>query len=203
MIDALLSIPTAAIPTNYHSGAGNRVNGIRWRDATATQRNNWETANSDRSLSVRKMSNTVAGNVASSLANVGTAADKMTAAVGSFMKRKAEATTEQVNWPAIKPWQLEGTGGVLKTRSCTFASSARVPSVTCRRIRPCIRQIVTLASVKGPIRQRPTRSSRAARFCMTGFSTGKSPKSRRAMYDRDDQRHCSSAQGRWRIQCRC
>jgi hypothetical protein len=54
----------------------------------------------------------VAGNVASSLANVGTAADKMTAAVGSFMKRKAEQTTDLVNWPAIKPWQMEGTGGV-------------------------------------------------------------------------------------------
>jgi hypothetical protein len=111
-VDMLLSIPTSAIMTNYHSGAGNRVNGIRWRDATSTQRNNWAIANADRIVFGHLVSNYVAGNVASSLANVGSASDKMTAAIGDLMKRTAAQTTDMSKWPAIQPWRLDGEDGV-------------------------------------------------------------------------------------------
>jgi hypothetical protein len=55
-----------------------------------------------------KLSNTSAGNVSASLLNVGTASDKMTAAVGRFLKRAAQNTTAMASWPAIRPYELRG-----------------------------------------------------------------------------------------------
>jgi hypothetical protein len=107
MVDTLLSIPTAVIPANYHVGAGARVNGLKWKDATAGNRNSWLTANNDRVVFGHLLSNTVAGNVASSLANVGSAADKMTAATGLLLKRQAQQTTALASWPAISPYMVE------------------------------------------------------------------------------------------------
>src|ERR1700730_9241116 len=69
MVDALLSIPTAAIPSNYHVDPGNRVNGVKWAAASAGQRNAWFTANADRVQFGARVANAVSGNVASSLAN--------------------------------------------------------------------------------------------------------------------------------------
>jgi hypothetical protein len=108
-VAALLSIPTAAIPPNYHVGAGNRVNGITWGSATATQQNNWLTANTDRILFGHAHSNTVAGNVTSSLVLLAAATDKMSAAIGLMAKRQAQATTAMASWPAIKPYQVVET----------------------------------------------------------------------------------------------
>lgn len=109
MVDALLSIPTAAIPSNFHADPGNRVNGVRWRDATSTQRNNWQTANADRITFGHAVANAVAGNFASSVLNVGTTSDKMSAAIGRFMQRTASQTTNIASWPAITPYMVEGT----------------------------------------------------------------------------------------------
>src|SRR5215469_11691666 len=109
-IAALLSIPSAAIPPNYHGSGGvgqnGRVNGLIWSAATATQQNNWLTANNDRVLFGAKHSNTVAGNVASSMLNIAAATDKMSAAVGLMAKRQAMQTTALALWPAIKPYQV-------------------------------------------------------------------------------------------------
>ncbi|SDR10560.1 Protein of unknown function [Rhizobiales bacterium GAS191] len=115
MIDALLAIPTAAIPANYGQDPtpttpSARVNGIRWAAATSTQRNNWLTANSDRIVFGHLAGNLVAGNFSSSAANLSSAADKMSAAIGLLAKRTAMATTNIANWPAIKPYMIEGGG---------------------------------------------------------------------------------------------
>lgn len=115
-VDALLSIPTAAIPANYNADPnGNttqnaRVNGLRWSAATATNRNNWLTANNDRVVFGHLVSNTVAGNVASSLANITAANDKMSAAIGRLLKRTAMQTTNMTNWPAIRPYEIRDNG---------------------------------------------------------------------------------------------
>ncbi|HVR10514.1 MAG TPA: DUF4043 family protein [Thermoanaerobaculia bacterium] len=109
MVSALLSVPTAAIPAGYHVGAGQRVNGVLWSAATAGQQNNWLTANNDRILFGHLNSNTVAGNVASSLLTLAAATDKMSAAIGLLAKRKAMQTTNITNWPAIKPYQVVDT----------------------------------------------------------------------------------------------
>ena len=110
MVDALLSIPTAAIPPNYHVDPGNRVNGMRWSTATPAQRNSWLTANGDRVQFGSRAANAVGGNVAASLANVGTTNDKMSAAIGRFLKRTAAQTTNIANWPAIRPYMIEDGG---------------------------------------------------------------------------------------------
>lgn len=103
MIDAFHSIPTASEPAGRNTGAGNRVNGVKFASATSTQRNNWLTANADRVVFGQAKSNLVSGNHAASLANVGTASGKMSAAIGSLMKRTAQATL----YPQITPYQLE------------------------------------------------------------------------------------------------
>src|ERR1700761_9154575 len=43
IVDALLSIPTASVQAGRLTGAngGNRVNGVRWSQATTTQKNTW------------------------------------------------------------------------------------------------------------------------------------------------------------------
>lgn len=111
LVDALLTIPTGIIQTGRGSGAngGNRVNGIRWANATAAERNAWSDRNSDRVLFGNSISNRVAGNVASSLANVDSVNDRLSAAIVSLAKRIAMATTTTGNAPAINPWMTEGT----------------------------------------------------------------------------------------------
>jgi hypothetical protein len=105
-VASLLSIPTSAIPPGYHTASGGRINGLTWAAATAAQRNNWLTANTDRILFGAKNSNTVAGNVSGSLVLLAAATDKLTRAVGLLAKRKAMQTTNMAAWPAIKPYQV-------------------------------------------------------------------------------------------------
>ena len=123
-IDALLSIPTAAVQPGRLSDPGNVVNGLRWggnggangspfgstniATATAAQKNLWATANDDRIVYGALNSNKVTGNVASSMANVSAATGRMTAAVGSLLKYNAQQTTAMASWPAITPYQRVG-----------------------------------------------------------------------------------------------
>lgn len=109
MVSTLLSIPTSAIPPNYHVGPGNRVNGLLWSAASAAQRNNWLTANNDRVLFGNAHANTVAGNVSASLLTIDATDDSMSAAIGLMAKRQAMLTTAIANWPAIKPYQVVDT----------------------------------------------------------------------------------------------
>lgn len=92
-IDALLAIPTAIAPTGFRGPDGARINGVVWSAANATQKNNWMDANSDRVIFGSALGNYVAGNFASSAANVDTTSDKLTSGVVSLAKRVAQATT--------------------------------------------------------------------------------------------------------------
>jgi Protein of unknown function (DUF4043) len=111
MVDCLLTIPTATIQANRgtQTGGGNRVNGIRWRDASAAQRNSFSDNNLDRILFGGSVANRVAGNAASSLANVTVGTGKLTASIVSLMRRRAMLTTAAGQAPAISPYVLEGT----------------------------------------------------------------------------------------------
>jgi hypothetical protein len=105
MVKAFHSFPTATEQSGRLTGAGNRINGIRYSDATSTQRNNWLTANADRVLFGNATGNLVSGNYASSLANCDTTNDRMSTAIGSLAKRIARRTT----YPKINPFELVGT----------------------------------------------------------------------------------------------
>jgi len=105
MISAFHSIPTASEQASRNVGAGNRVNGVAWASATASQKNSWLTANADRVLFGSARANLVSGSHSGSLANVDSTNDRMTVAVGSLAKRMAQATT----YPQITPYMVEGT----------------------------------------------------------------------------------------------
>lgn len=91
-IDALLSIPTNAVPTGFRGVSGSRVNGIKWSDATAGNKNAWVASNSDRVVFGSQLSN-YSTTAATALANVDTTNDRMSANVVSLMKRVAMNTT--------------------------------------------------------------------------------------------------------------
>jgi hypothetical protein len=103
MILAMLSIPTATIPMGWGSADGVRINGTIWSAANATQKNNWMDANSDRVIFGSALGNRVAGNFASSAANVDTTADKLSSGVVSLAKRVAMSTTQN----KITPYMIE------------------------------------------------------------------------------------------------
>jgi hypothetical protein len=73
--------------------------------ATPTQKNNWLTANNDRILFGNAISNTVAGNFASSLASV-TTAMKMTVNIAMLAKELAQLAD-----PHIRPFQVDDSEG--------------------------------------------------------------------------------------------
>lgn len=110
MVDALMSIPTAAIQSGRGSSTngGNRINGLKFADASAAQRNAWVTANVDRVLFGASVSN-YSTTWATAAANVDSTNDKLTAATVSLMKRIAQATTATGSAPAILPYMTEGT----------------------------------------------------------------------------------------------
>jgi hypothetical protein len=95
VIAALMALPSESQPA-----AGTRVNGIQYDAATATQRNTWQTDNSDRIVYGAALSNLVAGSHSGSLANVDTTADKFTSANLSLLKRAAMIAN-----PRIRPYK--------------------------------------------------------------------------------------------------
>lgn len=99
IIAALMALPTETLPT---SSGGVRVNGIQYDLATTTQRNTWQTDNSDRILYGEKTSNLSAGNHATSLSNVGATNGKFTATNLSLLKRIAMNAN-----PHIRPYRTE------------------------------------------------------------------------------------------------
>lgn len=111
IVDALLSIPTGAEQAGRLVSPGNRVNGVKWSAATAGNKNSWMDANRDRVLFGSANSNYVAGNFASSVVNVDSTNDKLTAAVLSIMKGLAQQTgpsglpVPASTAPQITPWQ--------------------------------------------------------------------------------------------------
>lgn len=101
IIDGLYALPSESSPANLGTTYGQRVNGVLMDSATAAQRNTWDTDNSDRVLYGGSQGNRVAGNYASSLANV-TSAMTFSAAALLKMKRLAKKAN-----PRIRPYQLK------------------------------------------------------------------------------------------------
>ncbi|MET4203925.1 DUF4043 family protein [Bradyrhizobium sp. LA6.12] len=112
--DALLSIPTASVQANRFGVPGNRVNGIKWSAATATQKDNWMNANLDRVQFGTVAASAVPSTFAAAALLLDTTADIMTAAVGSLAKQKAKQSgVSSANpgvyngRPKITPWEIE------------------------------------------------------------------------------------------------
>jgi hypothetical protein len=102
LCDAFFSLPSESQPAALGTNAGQRVNGILFDAATAAQRNTWLTHNSDRVLfGSDNTSNLVAGNFASSLANIATS-ETLSAALVLRMKRSAKKAN-----PRIRPYKLK------------------------------------------------------------------------------------------------
>jgi hypothetical protein len=113
LVDALFSIPTAAIQANRLQVPGNRVNGIRWSASTVANRNSWVAANFDRVLFGVALGN-YSSTFATAIAQVDAPTDKMTAAVGSLAKQLAKQSGVDPNNPGvyngrpkITPWEIE------------------------------------------------------------------------------------------------
>jgi hypothetical protein len=114
LIDALSSIPTASVQAGRLTSPGNRVNGLKWNAASAAQKNSWNAANYDRIVYGSVIGNFVSSSVTTSLLNVDSTADKMSAAVGSLMKNVAQQTgVDPANpgvyngRPKISPYQMK------------------------------------------------------------------------------------------------
>jgi hypothetical protein len=107
LVDGLLAIPTATIPGSYGSNAF--VNGVVFSGATATQKNNWVTANSDRVVFGSQLSN-YSTTFATAVANVDSTNDKLTADVVRLMKSVALGTGKSgstyTGKPIISPWMI-------------------------------------------------------------------------------------------------
>jgi len=102
IVDTFFTIPLASTaPAGLGSNNGQRVNGALLDAATAGQRNTWTTDNADRILFGGAQGNLVAGNFASSLANI-TAGMTLSAAAALKMKRLAKKAN-----PRIRPYKLK------------------------------------------------------------------------------------------------
>lgn len=100
LVDALLSIPTAAVQANRLTSPGNRVNGVKWSAATTAQKNSWTTANVDRVVFGSVIAN-YSTTFATAVANVDSTNDKMTAAVGSLARDQAKQSGVDPNNPGV------------------------------------------------------------------------------------------------------
>lgn len=100
LIAAFMSLPSESPPANLGSDDGDTVNGIRYEDATAAQRNTWNVDNSDRVLYGEKTSNYNATH-STALANVGTTNGTLTYSNLALLKRIAKNAN-----PKIRPYKL-------------------------------------------------------------------------------------------------
>jgi hypothetical protein len=101
VIAALMALPSESAPANLGSSTGDRVNGIRYEDATAAQRNTWTSDNSDRVLFGNSTANYSATH-ATALGNCDSSNDKLTAANLALLKRVAKNAN-----PKIRPYKTE------------------------------------------------------------------------------------------------
>jgi Protein of unknown function (DUF4043) len=102
IVDCFFTIPLASsAPAALGSTNGQRVNGALLDQATAAQKNTFTTDNADRVLFGGAQGNLVAGNFASSLANI-TSGMTLSAAAILKMKRLAKKAN-----PRIRPYKLK------------------------------------------------------------------------------------------------
>ena len=102
IIDALYALPqNSTAPAGLGTTNGQRVNGVLFDAASAGQRNTWVADNADRVLFGGSQGNLVAGNFASSAANITTG---MTLSAAAILKMKRLA--KKAN-PRIRPYKLK------------------------------------------------------------------------------------------------
>lgn len=101
LIAAFMALPSESAPVNLGTDLGDTVNGIRYEDATAANRNTWNSDNSDRVLYGNATTNYNATH-ATALANVDTTNDKCTSSNLSLLKRIAKNAN-----PKIRPYKTE------------------------------------------------------------------------------------------------
>lgn len=108
IVDAFSAVAIDEARYDEDEGRGLQV---PYAEATATQKNNWLSDNYDRVLFGVSQSNTVAGNVASSLANVDLTNDKWSAAVIDEAKRMARLRDRANGKRPVRPYRSEGEDG--------------------------------------------------------------------------------------------
>lgn len=110
MIDAF---SVMAEDDNHYDDENGIGRQIPYAEANATQRNNWLTDNYNRALFGISQSNTVAGNMASSLANVDSTNDLWSAAMIDAAKDLAETRDRENGVRAVRPYMAgeDGEGG--------------------------------------------------------------------------------------------
>lgn len=101
IIQAFMALPSEAAPADLGSSAGQRVNGVLYEDATATQLNTWAAANSDRILYGNAVGN-YSGTHVTDLAKIDTSADKFVSSSVSLLKRVAKLAQ-----PRIRPYKTK------------------------------------------------------------------------------------------------
>jgi hypothetical protein len=101
LIAAFHALPSESAPTNLGTANGQRVNGILYESATATQRNTWNADNSDRVLFGNLVSNYNATH-ATALATIDGSDDILKGSSLSLMKRIAMQAS-----PAIRPYKTK------------------------------------------------------------------------------------------------
>jgi len=103
--DAFYALPSQSSPAGLGTNNGQRVNGLLFDAATATQRNTWITDQADRiQIGNSNSANLVAGNFASSMANI-TGSMTLSGALIMTMKRRAKKAN-----PRIRPFRLKDNG---------------------------------------------------------------------------------------------
>jgi N4-gp56 family major capsid protein len=102
LIEAFSHVAIADSRYDEDNGYGR---GVPYAEATATQRNNWLTDNSRRVLFGIAESNLSAGNMATSLGNVDTTADKWSAGMVSKLKEMARRRNRSLGQRSLRPFK--------------------------------------------------------------------------------------------------
>lgn len=100
IIQALMALPSASEPVGLGSDVGQTVNGILYENASASERNAWNVANSDRVLYGSAVSNYNATH-ATALGTLDPTNDRLTKGVIGLAKRTAKLAD-----PHIKPFKV-------------------------------------------------------------------------------------------------
>ena len=103
---AFYALPSESAPAGLGSNNGQRVNGLLFDAATATQRNTWLTDNADRiQIGHSNTANLSAGNFATTMSNITATTDNISGALIQVMKRRAMVAN-----PRIRPFKLKDNG---------------------------------------------------------------------------------------------
>lgn len=101
IIQAFMAVPSESAPAGLGTSAGQRVNGILYAAATASNLNTWAVDNSDRVLYGNAVGN-YSGVHATDIGKIDAAADKFTKASVSLLKRVARLAN-----PRIRPYKTK------------------------------------------------------------------------------------------------